>query len=77
MWRVRAGQRLAWRSWGDDSVLYNDLSGDTHLLDGATLQLLLALQAGAQPARAPDAAEALADLLVQLERLALIERIPC
>jgi PqqD family protein of HPr-rel-A system len=74
MWRVRPGQRLAWRSWGDDSVLYNDLSGDTHLLDGATLQLLLALQAGAQPA---DEAEALADLLLQLERLALIERIPC
>jgi hypothetical protein len=73
-WRVTPGQTLRHRSWAGDSVLFNDISGATHLLTEDTLQLLLALQA-----QTLDAAE-LADPEVQeellrLQKLYLIE--PC
>lgn len=82
-WRLSAGQRLRRRQWDGECVLYNDLSGDTHLIGPDALQLLLALQerpAGADAlARAllaaglaEDAGEVPA-LLDQLERLALVE----
>ena len=32
LWRLAAG-RLRWRFWADEAVVYNDLSGDTLLLD--------------------------------------------
>ena len=44
MWRLAPGQRLACRGWDDEFVLYNDLSGDTHLLDGDSVALLEALR---------------------------------
>ncbi|WP_322402100.1 HPr-rel-A system PqqD family peptide chaperone [Massilia luteola] len=44
MWRLTPGQALACREWDGEAVLYNDLSGSTHLLDGAALDLLLALR---------------------------------
>ncbi len=47
MWQVLPGQSLHHRSWGDESVLYNDLTGDTHLLDADAIAVLLALQGGA------------------------------
>lgn len=82
-WRLSAGQRLRRRQWDDECVLYNDLSGDTHLIGADALQLLLALQerpadAGAlarallAAGLAEDAGEVPA-LLDQLERLALVE----
>jgi PqqD family protein of HPr-rel-A system len=45
-WRLTPGQRLRHRQWQGESVLYNDLSGDTHLLADSAIHLLLALQAG-------------------------------
>lgn len=59
MWRVVPGQSLVFREWDDEAVLYNDLSGSTHLLDAATLDLLHALRAG--PADAAALAAHLAD----------------
>ncbi|SEN85228.1 PqqD family protein, HPr-rel-A system [Duganella sp. CF517] len=45
-WRLTAGQQLRRRQWDGECVLYNDLSGDTHLLGADALALLLALRAG-------------------------------
>lgn len=88
MWRVVPGQLLVSREWDDEAVLYNDLSGSTHLLDGATLDLLHALRSA--PADAATLALRLADqfdagdddlsaliddMLASLARLDLVE--PC
>ena len=59
MWRLTPGQALACREWDGEAVLYNDLSGSTHLLDGAALDLLHALRD--QPADAASLAACLAD----------------
>lgn len=71
-WRLVAGQSLLHRGWDGAWVLYNDLSGDTHLLSDDALALLLALRDGdidADELAAPE----LADLLASLRQLDLIE----
>jgi PqqD family protein of HPr-rel-A system len=87
-WRVCPGQALHCREWDDEVVLYNDLSGSTHLLDGAAFDLLLTLQV--QPADpvtlaatladrfdadGADLAAVIDDMLAALGRLDLVE--PC
>ncbi|MFN3397448.1 MAG: HPr-rel-A system PqqD family peptide chaperone [Sulfurimicrobium sp.] len=83
-----SGHALHFRSWGDESVVYNSLSGDTHLLGLAAAHVLLKLQQA--PSDAVALAESLAPvlqtgfdeelvleterLLAELDRLALIER---
>ena len=40
---LRATDSFVWRVWGDENVLFNPASGDTHLLDplsGEVLRLL-------------------------------------
>jgi PqqD family protein of HPr-rel-A system len=78
MWQLSPGQKLRQWQWQYECVLYNDLSGDTHLLGSSALALLTALQA--QPAstaclaRALDVPiNALTPLLAMLAKLALIE----
>lgn len=73
-WRLAPGQALLHRGWDGAFVLYNDLSGDTHLIADEAMALLLALRDGDMT---PEelGAPALADLLVTLRRLDLIE--PC
>lgn len=89
-WRIAPGQTLRRREWQGEHVLYNDLSGDTHLLPDSTVHLLLALQQA--PAAAPSLAAMLgaefeADdgeidaaaveaLLAELAALALVEPLP-
>jgi len=77
---------LHWRSWDDEFVAFNELSGDTHRLDAATAALLRDLAstpateaeiaariATAWPADDPDAT---ADRLIKaLRRLSLV--VPC
>jgi len=41
---VVPGQSLVFREWDGEAVLYNDLSGSTHLLDGAAIDVLQALR---------------------------------
>jgi PqqD family protein of HPr-rel-A system len=42
--RVRSGARLAWRTWdGCQSVLFDEGSGDTHMLDDVAREALLCL----------------------------------
>ncbi|MGJ7915235.1 HPr-rel-A system PqqD family peptide chaperone [Massilia sp. LXY-6] len=90
MWRVVPGQSLAFREWDGEVVLYNDLSGNTHLLDGGAIDVLQALRMG--PADAATLAAGLAegfdtdadelsvmieDMLAGLATLDLVELIPC
>jgi PqqD family protein of HPr-rel-A system len=83
------GQLLRSRQWGDEFVVYNDLSGDTHLLDSAAMDFLLQLQARAADdagvaypgQRAHDASEEqtadIDDVLATLANAFLIEGIAC
>jgi PqqD family protein of HPr-rel-A system len=90
MWQVVPGQSLAVKEWDGIAVLYNDLSGNTHLLDGAAVEVLQALRSA--PATAATLAKALTDriecdadelttlideLLAGLAALDLVEPFPC
>jgi PqqD family protein of HPr-rel-A system len=89
-WRIAPGQTLRRRQWQGEHVLYNDLSGDTHLLPDSTVHLLLALQQSAATAPALAAllaaqfdadegeidAAAVEALLAELAALALVEPVP-
>ncbi|HEY0065154.1 MAG TPA: HPr-rel-A system PqqD family peptide chaperone [Telluria sp.] len=91
MWRLMPGQALRFRQFDDQFVVYNDLSGDTHLLGDSAAHLLSLLQQG--PATAAsllddlasvhqserDAAfdEQAAAVLRQLASLFLIEPLAC
>jgi len=86
IWRLAPGQRLQYRCWDGECVLYNDLSGDTHLLDEFALALLEQLKAGPQAAAqlaaafeldAQDEDAALQTVLDDLAALFLIEALPC
>lgn len=83
-WRLAPGQLLQHRAW-DEVVLYNNLSGDTHLLSLDSLDTLLALQAaplaeadliavlaGDEPADAAFA-DAVRAVLAELQKLTLVE----
>lgn len=84
-WRLASGQALHFRLWDDEFVVYNDLSGDTHLLDSTAMQILLKLQqapsnaTALRGALAPDLHAQVDDELVEhiladLDSLTLIER---
>lgn len=82
-WRLARGQHLRHYQWGGEFVLYNDLSGDTHLLGSEAMRLLQALapearsQAELDACLAGSGGAALAGILADLERLALIESCSC
>ncbi len=44
MWRTSSDQVLHYRAWEDEVIVYNALSGDTHLLGLAAAQTLSTLQ---------------------------------
>lgn len=44
VWRVAPGQQLAAWGWDDEFVVYNDLSGDTHVLGGDSVAILQQLK---------------------------------
>jgi PqqD family protein of HPr-rel-A system len=90
VWRLMKGQSLRYHCWDDEAVLYNDLSGATHLLGPAALCVLEALRPG--PASAATLASSLLRefelddaaldgelevLLRELSQLSLIEHGPC
>lgn len=79
-WRLMDGQLLTMATWGDGlHVLYNDLSGDTHLLGTDAVDLLRLLQRGAaaESALAAACGNAGAALLEQLSALSLVTRAAC
>jgi PqqD family protein of HPr-rel-A system len=87
-WQLSQGCQFQWRSWSDEHVVYNEASGDTHLLDTITASALRNLQE--QPASFIELKERLAsslsldnteelsaylnEVLSNLRRLDLIER---
>lgn len=89
-WRLTPGQQLLHRCWEGECVLYNDLTGDTHLLGEFALALLellraapltfadlaagLALELGVD-FTGPD--NPLAAVLADLAALHLVEAEPC
>ena len=73
-WRLVPGQALLHRGWDGAFVLYNNLSGDTHLLAEEAMLLLLALRDG-DVTQDELAASELGDMLTTLRQLDLIE--PC
>ena len=89
-WQVASNQTLPMCCWDDETVVYNPLSGDTHLLDAATADILKLLQHApldqsgimqALPAPWHDVsttqiAPTVARLLAELDALALIEQTP-
>jgi PqqD family protein of HPr-rel-A system len=90
MWRVVPGQSLVFREWDGEAVLYNDLSGNTHLLDGAAIDVLQALRqrpadaatlaaglAGHFEASADELSLMIEDMLAGLATLDLVEFSPC
>ncbi|MCB2099384.1 MAG: HPr-rel-A system PqqD family peptide chaperone [Rhodobacterales bacterium] len=46
-WIAISAADLYWRSWNDETVVYNDLTGDTHQLDPLTETALRAFTEGA------------------------------
>jgi PqqD family protein of HPr-rel-A system len=60
-WRMRSDRALHFRSWGDEFIVYNSLSGDTHLLGSVAAQILLRLQQA--PSDFMSLAESLTSLL--------------
>lgn len=88
MWQVSSGDALHIRSWNDEFVVYNTLSGDTHLLGSSAAHVLLKLRQTASDAvtlatsLAPliqaemndEFVSQIEQLLTDLGRLALIER---
>jgi PqqD family protein of HPr-rel-A system len=87
MWRLSPGQTLSRHGWEGEYLLYNDLSGDTHLVGELAVELLLELQHGprTEPALAaalalsadPEQQDFLRGLLDELSSLSLIETSAC
>lgn len=93
MWRVIPGQSLVYRRWGEEAVLYNDLSGATHLLGAAALCLLEALRVAPASTEMLTMAllaeydesdldidsvgQEISSVLDSLARLSLVEPCPC
>lgn len=82
MWRVAPGQALLRYGWDGEYVLYNDLSGDTHLLTATACTLLDRLRAapvshGALALACGIEAETAESLLIDLEQLSLVEYLQC
>lgn len=48
-WQLNPGCTLHWQSWGDEHVVYCADSGDTHLLDAITAQVLRCLEESSVP----------------------------
>ena len=47
-WKLRPGQHLRMLAGDDESVIYNDHSGETHLLSGIAVSVLQLLEDGPQ-----------------------------
>jgi PqqD family protein of HPr-rel-A system len=79
MWRLTPGQMLVHHGWDGEYVLFNDLSGDTHLLDESALLLLLTLGQGPRAEAALQGATGadVEGLLADLEAFSLIEFVAC
>ncbi|MRV76449.1 HPr-rel-A system PqqD family peptide chaperone [Duganella sp. FT92W] len=87
MWQLMPGLALRYRTWDNETyVLYNNLSGDTHLTDAAAIEVLevlrqspvavAALATALQLDATPDNLAQLDCLLGELQGQALVESLP-
>jgi len=90
VWEIEGKARFLLRHWADECAVYDNVTGDTHLLEPVGVEVLLALQQA--PASAdllckrvasrfetePNAefSSMLEAVLIDFERLALIRRTP-
>ena len=88
-WRAMSGYTLHWHSWGDEHIVYNTGSGDTHLFNDFAVLILRTLQDKSATLgelsqlcatsfnldEDEELHEQLNELLVELDRLGMIERI--
>ena len=58
-WHLPVGVTLMWRCWGEEAVVFNEASGQTHLLDAFSEWVLREIE------RLPDSFAALAERLVK------------
>ena len=90
IWRLAPGQRLLHRCHDGECVLFNDLTGDTHLLEEAVVALLATLHGAPATAAVlagndglpasdadPDLLAELDEVLADLAALSLVEACPC
>lgn len=90
VWFVPAKQTLQYRRWDDEYVLYNDLSGNTHLLGETAIVILQALKRQAATrdtlvavlmqefeADTADIEAEIDEMLPRMQRLALIDTMAC
>lgn len=61
VWTIADSVRLHWRHWDDEYVVFNDGSGDTHLLGFVGAAILKELEA--RPAQLGDLSRRLAQVL--------------
>lgn len=47
-WRIPKGSRLIWRSWDSEAVVYHTGSGNTHLLDELSADVLRLIEKQSQ-----------------------------
>ncbi len=59
VWYVPDGMKLSWRQFGDETVIFNPASGQTHLLDAFSAWVLRELETS------PSSRDVLADRLVR------------
>jgi len=77
-WRLIDPDRILWERWPDECIVYNDLSGQTHLLNVSAAAALELLGAGGESAETlaeklnVDSAE-IERLLQEFDQLGLIE----
>lgn len=90
MWKVSGAGKLHWRRWAGDYVVFNPLSGDTHLLDivaGDVLMNILATPSSTHELTrkaaaflelecGEDLSSCVKDIVVRLDGLGLIEPVP-
>lgn len=86
-WSVVSGATLRWKMWDEDCVVFNNASGQTHLLDPLAALLVRQIEEGYCPSEqifgriatlldinvTPEVRATLSQMLRQLEELGLIE----
>jgi len=73
LWKISASSPIEWASWGDNAVVYNIGSGDTHLLEATTVEVYLALEQ--TPSTATQLSQEIKPLFEDIETHALIQHI--
>ena len=61
IWRTAADQKILWRCWEGDYVIFSSLSGETHILDVASGKVLKRIMNG--PSTTEDIRSAIGDFL--------------